>query len=138
MGFNLSTFQFTLLESEVAICPCGMEVSELHTRWSRPRREHLRCFVEFVICKSEATESESEFSSGVLIFCGLEERMWKPDFAFLLTPHFICGIAPLGLATENRGAARTTRRVFGGGRVRAAGSRRKSRKTRVTIEPRSS
>lgn len=26
--------------------------------------------------------------------------------AFLLTPRFICGIAPLGLATENRGTAR--------------------------------
>lgn len=63
--------------------------------------------------------------------------MWKPGFAFLLTPHFICGIAPLGLAAENRGTARIMRRVFGG-HVGAAGSCGKSRKTRVTIEPRSS
>lgn len=65
--------------------------------------------------------------------------MWKPDSAFLLTPRFIYGMAPLGLATENRGTARNNRRVLGGGgHVGAAGSRRKSRKTRVTIEPRSS
>lgn len=31
--------------------------------------------------------------------------MWKPDFAFLLTPRFICGIAPLGLGPREPRAA---------------------------------